>query len=252
MRSEVLALPEATLPQATLPQAPENDRPAPPPDGPPVQALGDAELLGALFSRGRLDERSLALARHLLTQMGGLAALANASPALLRHYGLRDGQVSALLAAYELACRLARRSVPERQPLGKSALVARYLTLRYQQRDQEVMGALFLDVRHRLIGDQETYRGTLHRAAVEPREILKQCLLRGAARVVIFHTHPSGDPTPSSEDVLFTRRMAEACDLVGVDLADHLILGSIGRWVSLRERGAWVTLGGAAAAGPRA
>jgi DNA repair protein RadC len=239
MRSEALA----------LPQPPEDGRAAPPPEDPPVQTLADARLLGLLLTRGRLDERSLALARHLLAQVGGLAALGNASPALLRHYGLRDGQVSALLAAYELACRFAHRSVPERQPLERPALVARYLTLRYQQRDQEVMGALFLDVRHRLIGDQETYRGTLHRAAVEPREILKQCLLRGAARVVIFHTHPSGDPTPSSEDVLFTRRMAEACELVGVDLADHLVLGSIGRWVSLKERGAWVTLGATAAAG---
>jgi hypothetical protein len=69
--------------------------------------------------------------------------------------------------------------------------------LRYQQRDQEVMGALVLDIRHRLLGDQEVFRGTLCRAEVEPREILKECLLRGAAAVVLFHTHPSGDPTPS-------------------------------------------------------
>jgi DNA repair protein RadC len=229
MRSEALA----------LPRPPENGRPAPPPDEPPVHSLADTELLGLLLTRGRRDGTSTRRAGHLLAQAGGLAALAASSPTMLRHYGLRNGQISALLAAYELACRLACRSVPERQPLEKPALVARYLTLRYQQRDQEVMGALFLDVRRRLIGDQEAYRGTLHRAAVEPREILKQCLLRGAAGVVLFHTHPSGDPTPSSEDMLFTRRMAEACGLVDVDLVDHLILGSLGRWVSLKERGAW-------------
>jgi DNA repair protein RadC len=229
MRSEALALPETV----------ESAVSAPLPDEPALQALADAELLGLLLSPGGPDQRALGRARRLLAYTGGLAGLAASSPSMLRHYGLRDGQLAALLAAQELACRLVRRSIPERLPLERPALVARYLTLRYQQRDQEVMGALFLDVRHRLIGDQEAYRGTLHRAAVEPREILKQCLLRGAAGVVIFHTHPSGDPTPSAEDVLFTRRMAEAGSVVGVDLLDHLILGSIGRWVSLKERGMW-------------
>src|ERR1700720_4894792 len=101
------------------------------------------------------------------------------------------------------------------------------------------MGSLFLDVRHRLISDAEAYRGTLHRAAVEPREILKECLLRGAAGVVIFHTHPSGDPTPSDADLQFTKRMAYAAALVGVDLVDHLVLGAIGRRVSLKAQGGW-------------
>ena len=124
-------------------------------------------------------------------------------------------------------------------PGVRPAEVARYLLLRYQQRDQEVMGAVFLDARHRLIGEREVFRGTLHRAAVEPREILKDCLLRGASGVALFHTHPSGDPTPSAEDLLFTRRMAEAAEVIGVELVDHLVLGGPGRWVSLRERGAW-------------
>jgi DNA repair protein RadC len=101
------------------------------------------------------------------------------------------------------------------------------------------MGALFLDLRHGLLGEREIFRGTLHRAAVEPREILKQCLLRGAGGLVLFHTHPSGDPTPSAEDLLFTRRMADAAAVVGVELVDHLVLGSTARWVSLRERGGW-------------
>jgi hypothetical protein len=102
------------------------------------------------------------------------------------------------------------------------------------------MGALFLNVRHRILGDAEMFRGTLHRAEVEPREILKECLLRGAAGVVVFHTHPSGDPTPSDADLQFTRRMAYAAALVGVDLVDHLVLGAIGRWVSLKAQGGMV------------
>jgi DNA repair protein RadC len=158
---------------------------------------------------------------------------------MLHHHGLRDSQATALLAACELACRLARNAIPERPCLGRPGDGARYLALRYQLRDQEVMGALFLDVRHRLIGDHEIYRGTLQRAVVEPREILSQCLLRGAAGVVLFHTHPSGDPTLSAEDHLFTSRMAQAAALLGVDFVDHLVLGSPTRWASLRQLGAW-------------
>ena len=158
---------------------------------------------------------------------------------MLRHGGLRDAQASALLASREIASRLALQSIPKQRPLDHPGSVARYLLLRYQQRDQEVMGALFLNVRHRILGDAEMFRGTLHRAEVEPREILKECLLRGAAGVVVFHTHPSGDPTPSDADLQFTRRMAYAAALVGVDLVDHLVLGAIGCWVSLKAHGGW-------------
>jgi DNA repair protein RadC len=88
------------------------------------------------------------------------------------------------------------------------------------------------------MGEKEIFRGTLSRAAVEPREILKEGLLRGAAGILLFHTHPSGDPSPSADDLLFTRRLAEAGEVVGVRLVDHMILGGGGRWVSLHQRGA--------------
>jgi DNA repair protein RadC len=201
--------------------------------------LSDAELLGLVLAGGRTQDDAIRLAHQLLADSEGLAALAGASRPLLRHHGLRNSQVSALLAACELACRFAKSSIPNRRCLSRPAEVARFLALRYQRRDQEVMGALFLDVRHHLLADQEIFRGTLYRAAVEPREILKECLLRGAAGVVLFHTHPSGDPTPSAEDLLFTRRMAEAAAVVGIELVDHLVIGTTARWVSLRERGAW-------------
>lgn len=169
----------------------------------------------------------------------GLWGLTQLVPELLRRSGLGEANAAILLAAVELGLRLTRLRIPERQPLQRTDRVADYLFLRYQNPDQEVMGALFLDVRNRLIGMDEFYRGTLSRLAVEPRIILKQALLRSASAVVAFHTHPSGDPAPSAEDLVFNRRLADAGELVGVRLVDHLILGHAGRWVSLKRRGTW-------------
>jgi DNA repair protein RadC len=93
-----------------------------------------------------------------------------------------------------------------------------------------------LPARCRLIADREVYRGTFNRTTVEPREILKEALLRGASGVVVFHTRPSGDPSPSADDRDFMRRMTAAGKVVGVELIDHLVIGSSQGWVSLRKR----------------
>ncbi|HNU83642.1 MAG TPA: JAB domain-containing protein, partial [Thermoanaerobaculia bacterium] len=88
-------------------------------------------------------------------------------------------------------------------------------------------------------GHQLAYIGTLTRAAVEPRGILTAALLVNAAGILLFHNHPSGDPSPSAEDLAFTRRMAEACQVVGIRLVDHIIVGEAPAFVSLRQRGAF-------------
>jgi DNA repair protein RadC len=203
------------------------------------RALSDAELVAVLLRTGRAGTSAMQMALELLGDCGGLTGLPEATALTLRRSGIGPAKAASLLAAVEIARRLAREQLPDREPLTRPAEVVRYLALRYRERDQEVMGALFLDIRNRLVGEREIFRGTLNRAAVEPREILKEALLRGAAGVVLFHNHPSGDPTPSTEDLLFTKRMAEAGDLVGVRLVDHLILGSGRRWASLRDRRAW-------------
>ena len=104
----------------------------------------------------------------------------------------------------------------------------------------EVMGVVMLDTRNRAIGHLIAYQGTLNRAAVEPRGLLVPSLLANAAGIIVFHNHPSGDPSPSAEDLAFTRRLAAAGDTVGIKLVDHLILGAgDDRWVSLKQRGSF-------------
>ncbi len=202
-------------------------------------ALSDAELIAVLLRTGSVGRSAFQMAMELLQDVDGLPGLSGVGARALQRHGLGPAKAASLLAAIELARRLAREEVPQRAPVRRPGDVVRYLALRYHVRDQEVMGAVFLDARNRLLGDCEMYRGTLHRAAVEPREILKECLLRGAAGVVLFHTHPSGDPSPSTEDLLFTRRMEVAAEVVGVLLVDHLVVGSAGRWLSLLRRAAW-------------
>lgn len=204
-------------------------------------ALSDAELVAILLRTGRAGASAVRIAAELLAETGGLAGLVTATPQSLRQQGsgLGPAKSATLLAAVEIGRRLARQDLPEREPLRRPADVVRYLALRYVQRDQEVLGALFLDRRRHLLGEKEIYRGTLDRTVAEPREILKECLLRGAASFVLFHSHPSGDPTPSLEDLLLTQKLEAAADTVGVQLVDHLVLGCGGRWASVKGRTAW-------------
>ncbi len=126
----------------------------------------------------------------------------------------------------------------ERVLLECPEAVAHYLTARHGRIDQEVMGALYLDLRNRLIADKDVFRGTHGRAVVEPRAILREALALGAMSIVLWHTHPSCDPTPSIEDFSFTNRLARAGEIVGVRLVDHLVLGGH-RWISLKQHEDW-------------
>lgn len=203
-----------------------------------ARALSDAELVSLLLE-GAAKERGLEEAQALLARVGGLAALVRTDSRVLRFLPLSPQRRVRLAAAVELARRLARCEIPQRAPMDRPREIACYLALRYGSVAQEVMGALFLDCRNRLIALREIFRGATNRCAVEPRAILREALLLGAQALVLFHTHPSGDPSPSAEDYLFTRRIHEASETVGIRLVDHVVVGEVGRWVSLRQRRPW-------------
>lgn len=202
-------------------------------------ALSDAELLAVLLRTGRPGQSAVEMAQELLDEAGGLAGMVQSTVASLDRPGLREAKAATLLAAVELGRRLARCQLPKRDLLDRPPAVADYLWLRYGHVDQEVMGVLFLDAQNRLRAEREIYRGTRDRIKVEPRAILREALIQRAHATLLFHTHPSGDPTPSNEDMAFTERMKEAAAIVGVRLADHLIVGHGGSWVSMKRRGPW-------------
>lgn len=202
-------------------------------------SLSNAEILSVVLGNGGPHVCPLALARGILAEVGDLPGLIGISPEALRHRGLSEAKTGSVLAALELARRLARSQVPDRKPLATPAATARYLVLRYALPTQEVFGALYLDARNRLIGEEEIFRGTVARTAVEPCQVLRSAILSGATGIVAFHTHPSGDPSPSLEDLDFTRQLSKACTALNLVLHDHLILGSAQRWVSLKKRRVW-------------
>jgi len=202
------------------------------------ECLTDREILAVLLDQDL--EQGAQVASALLPLSGRLAGLTGVERQLVHRQGLGDAETAILLAAVEFSCRIAKADFPRRDVLKDPEAVARYLHLRYCRRDQEVAGALYLDARNRLITDEEIFRGTLSRTTVEPRQILREGLVLGAAQFIFFHTHPSGDPTPSPEDLAFTLRMAEAGEILGISLLDHMIIGHGGRWISLQRRRDWL------------
>lgn len=201
-------------------------------------ALSGEELLALLLGSGARGGSALDCARRLLAAHGGLTGLASLTGSeLARERGLGRARASAIEAAIEIGRRLAAETLSARDLFNEPALVKEYLRRTHGDGTQERTGALYLNARNRLLRDDgEIYRGTLDRAVVEPRELLKRALLANAAALIVYHNHPSGDPSPSREDREFTRRLASAADLVGLRLLDHVVVGREG-CVSFREAG---------------
>ena len=190
-----------------------------------------------LLRTGRRGVSAIQMAMDLLRENGGLAGLLTATPHSLRRTGLGPAKAAALLAAVEIGRRLAREQLLDREPLSRPVDVARYLALRYHTCDQEVMGALFLDARSRLLGEREMFRGTLSRISVEPREILASACSGAPPRSTSSTPTRAAIPrraprTSSSPGAWRRRRRSSACAS-----RTTWCSGSRGRWVSLRGKG---------------
>ena len=201
-------------------------------------SLSNEELVALLLRTGIAGVSALDRARSLLATRGGLIGLAGASAAeLASERGIGPARAAAIAAAIEIARRLPAETLDGRDLLNEPRLVKEFLRQSQADDAQERTGALFLNARNRLLkNDPDIYRGTLDRAVVEPREILRRALIGRAAAVILYHNHPSGDPAPSREDREFTRRLAAASESVGVRLLDHIVVGREG-CVSFREAG---------------
>lgn len=200
-----------------------------------VSALGDNELLAVVLGSGVRGRDALAVAQEVLALGGGLHELAHLDVNQLREVvGIGAPQAARVLAAIELGRRAVTSRGGDRPRLETSAAVGQYLLPIYGGHPVERFGVLSLDAKNRLIRTRIMSVGTAHESHAHPREIYREAALASAVKVVVFHNHPSGDPTPSADDVLLTERLILAGEIMGVELADHIVLGD-GQWFSFRD-----------------
>jgi len=204
-------------------------------------ALSDAELLAVIIKTGTKSKTSLELAIDVLKMKPSYQGLAG-----LHHLSFREllkikgiGQVKAvqILCVAELSKRLAREAKNSKVPRFEGPQeIADYFMEEMRNLETEHLYAVFMDASCRLLYYQMVFKGTIQSSTAHPRELLRMALQHDAAQYVIMHNHPSGDPTPSPEDIHITGRLQEASSLIGIPLVDHIIIGD-NQFVSLKERG---------------
>jgi len=201
-------------------------------------ALSPAELLAIILRMGNARASALQLANELISKYQGLRGVATASVQELSTInGIGLAKACQLKAAFELGKRLATSGDVPRPIISSPQDAVNLVMEDMRYCPEERFRAMFLDTRHQVISaPDEISKGTLNASLVHPREVFKAAIKATAAAVLLVHNHPSGDPTPSKEDLALTARMKQAGDLVGIPVLDHLIIGD-GRFVSLKDKG---------------
>jgi DNA repair protein RadC len=198
-------------------------------------ALGDNELVALLVGSGTRSKSALVVAREVLEAAGGATGLARMElDDLTVVEGVGGSRAARLLAAVELGRRAMARPCADRPRLRTPSDVAGHLMPLYGGHRVERFGLVLLDAKHRLIRTTILSVGSVDTSIAHPREVFREAVLASASAVVVFHNHPSGDPQPSAEDVLLTRRLVRAGEVMGIDVVDHIILGE-GRWFSFKD-----------------
>lgn len=205
-----------------------------------AENLTDIELLAILLRTGTRGENSMELAKRILYPDFGSGGILNihrwSFEQLIRLKGIGKVKAIQILCICELARRLSKACAGPELRFDTPDTIARYYMedLRYQK--QESMKLLLLNTKSRLIGETDISRGTVNSAVVSPRELFVEALQKDAVSIILLHNHPSGDPTPSREDILVTKKVYEAGKMIGVELLDHIIIGN-NCYSSMREDG---------------
>ena len=200
------------------------------------EALADHEMLEILlFALPRRDTKSLA--RELITRFGSFArAITAPVHELLAVEGLGEAGAAALKSVHAAALRLMRADVIDQPVLTNWDRLMDYLHAELSRERVEQFRVLFLDNRNRLLADEAQQRGTVNHTPVYPREVAKRALELHATALILVHNHPSGDPTPSPDDMAMTQQIKLAAEALAIVLHDHIVVGN-GRWLSFRREG---------------
>lgn len=200
-------------------------------------ALSDAELLAILLRVGVEGLNAIQLAQQLLIEHRGWVGLQRASfEDLARRRGMGEAKAAQLKAALEIGRRLLLSGGEERPQIRSPADAAQLMLIEMAHLDQEHLRTICLNTKNRVQKVQTIYVGSLNSSLVRVGEVFKEAIRLNSAAIIVAHNHPSGDPTPSPEDVQVTRQIVEAGKLLDIEVLDHLVIGQ-GRFVSMRERG---------------
>jgi DNA repair protein RadC len=201
------------------------------------QSLTNAELLAILLRVGVVGESAVQVGQRLLQNFGGISGIHRASiDELSSQKGIKLAKAAQIKAAIELGRRLILEAPDERPAIHSPAEAAELVQYEMSALEQEELRVILLDTRNRVQHVETVYRGSVNSSQVRVAEIFKTAIRRNATNIIVIHNHPSGDPTPSPDDIAITRAILQAGELLDVKLLDHIIVGR-GRFVSLKERG---------------
>lgn len=216
---------------------PEEERPRERFEQSGPESLSNHELIAILLRTGTKEESVLQLSNRLLTNFEGLRLLKDATlDEITAIKGIGKAKAIQVLAAVEIGRRISNLAYDDRYVIRSPEDCANYVMNDMRFLSQEHFVCLYLNTKNQVLHKKTVFIGSLNASIVHPREVYKEALRRSAASVICLHNHPSGDPTPSREDIEVTKRLVESGKIIGIELLDHLIIGE-NKFVSLKEKG---------------
>ncbi len=229
---------EVTIPHPLMiKELPSDERPREKLKDHGAQAMGNSELIAILLRTGNRAESALRLAEKLLDKQGGLSGFGHATIEDIEQVkGIGEAKAISIMAAVELGRRVTSLAPSERTVIRTPEDVSALLMPRFRYETKESFIAILLSTKNHVIKTAIISVGSLNASIVHPRELFREAINASAAAVILAHNHPSGDPTPSPEDVTLTRKLVEAGKLLEIPVLDHIVLGD-GKYISFTEKG---------------
>ena len=199
--------------------------------------LSNAELIAILLRTGTAGESVLSLSNHLLSRLGSLAGMGRVTYGeLCSVKGVSDAKACQLLAAFELGRRLVSLSPEDRAVIRSPQDVANLLAAEMGFLDQEHLRVLLLSTKNEVLSVHEVYKGNVNSSFIRVAEVIRPAVRDNCPSIIVVHNHPSGDPSPSAEDILITRKIVAGGQMADIDVLDHVIIGGQG-YVSMKDKG---------------